>query len=107
MARNLAAALLVGVGCFLAEPMHAAVHVSVLLEINAALRLDHLRGLLGGGGVVEVDQRFPTHLPGEDREIPAIACGIEALPCVSHDCLPLCHRVRPRPLPARTRWAGA
>jgi hypothetical protein len=65
------AGLLVECGCLLGEGVHAAMDVRVLLAPIAIERLDHRQGLLRGCPVVEVGQRPPVDLAGQDRELGA------------------------------------
>ena len=41
------------------------------------VRVDHLARLLGGGGVVQINQRVAVHLLVEDREVRSNACDIQ------------------------------
>jgi hypothetical protein len=60
---------LVAVGRLLAQRVHAAVHVAVVLLHEAPLGVEHLRRLVRGRGVVEVDERVAVDLAGQHREV--------------------------------------
>ena len=62
---------LVEVGGLLGEEMHAAVDVGVDGIILVRDGLDHGPRLLGGGGVVEVDERPPVDFAAEDGKVAA------------------------------------
>ena len=64
-------------GGAIAECVYAAVHVGIIAAVVIADGLDHALGLLGGGGVVEVDQRMAVNLLREDREIAAHPRGVK------------------------------
>ena len=60
----------------LREHVDAAMHVGVRRRVVVAQRVDdHLR-LLGGGGVVEIDERVPVGRLRQDRELGAQALDI-------------------------------
>ena len=65
------AGLLVGIGGAHRERVDAAVDVGVVVPVVVRERVDDALGLLGRGGVVEVDERLPVDLLVEDREIGA------------------------------------
>ena len=44
-------------------------YIGVFVLIGVDHALDHLPGLLGRGGIVEIDQRLAVDLRREDREI--------------------------------------
>ena len=68
---------LVRVSGFDAQGVHAAVHVGIGGGVEVNKRVDHLTGFLGGGGVVEIDQRPTIDQPLQDREIGADALDID------------------------------
>ena len=53
----------------LAERMHAAVHVGIVLEVVIADGVNDGSGFLSRGGVVEVHQRLPVDLLAQDRKV--------------------------------------
>ena len=57
------------IGGFLAQLVHAAMHVGVRIGLVAIDRRDHARGSLRRGGAVEVHQRLAVHLAAQDGEI--------------------------------------
>ncbi len=59
----------VRLGGALTQPVHAPVHVGVVRRVVAREGIDHGLRLLGGRGVVQVDERFAVHLLVEDGEI--------------------------------------
>src|SRR5262249_17255578 len=61
--------LLVEGGRLLGEGVDAAMDVGVLLPVIAIEGVDHRQRLLGGGAVVEVGERLPVDLAGEDGEL--------------------------------------
>ena len=63
------AGLLVEFGGLLAHPMDATVDIGIDVEILLAHGIQHAEGLLRGGGVVEVNQRFPIYGAREDGKI--------------------------------------
>ena len=67
--RHLDTRILVGFGRPLAQLINAAMNVGVFGLVEADDAVDHGARLLGGGGVVEVDQRLAVHLVVQDREI--------------------------------------
>jgi hypothetical protein len=77
VARHHGAAPLVGRGGFLAQLVHAPVHVGVDRLVVAVDRVDDVPGLLAGGGVVEIDQRLAAHGTAEQREIRPHPVGVE------------------------------
>ena len=115
------AGLLVALGGEAGEVVGAAVDVGVDRLVVVAGGVEHLAGFLGGGGVVEVDERAAVDLGGEEREVGADAlevdCHARAKEAVTaanarenlsrHGC-GRCGRVR-RPLtgPARRGRSGA
>ena len=72
-ALHLAARALEGRRRALAQLVHAAVDVGVVVLVVARHGVDHRAGLLGGGGVVEVDERPAVDPLGQDREVRAQA----------------------------------
>src|SRR6185436_12680638 len=61
----------VGVGGAHGERVHAAVDVRVIGLVDRSLGLDHRARLLGGGGVVEVDEGPAVDPLPQDRELAA------------------------------------
>ena len=68
---------LVEVGGLLREVVHAAMHVGIGVEVLVAHGVEHAKGLLGRGGVVEVDKRAAIDGAREDGEIGADFIKIE------------------------------
>src|SRR5690606_9679129 len=66
------------VGGPLGQGVGAAVDVAVVLAIVIHDRLDHRLGLLGGGCVIQVDQRLAVHFLLQDRKILADLLGVES-----------------------------
>ncbi len=66
---DLLAGLLVGRGGKSGEVVHASVHVGIVAFVVVVHRIEHHRGLLRGGGVVEVDQVLAIHLLVQNREV--------------------------------------
>jgi hypothetical protein len=69
--------LLEGVGGVGGDLVDAPVHVGVGGLVVPVHGLDHLTGLLGGGGRVEVDEAVPVHLAVEDGEVGADLGDVE------------------------------
>lgn len=63
------AGIFVGDGCLLAQLMQPAMNVGVLLAVEPGQAVDHRLRLVGGGGVIEVDQRVPVDLAAQDWKI--------------------------------------
>ena len=65
------------VGGFRAQGVRAAVHVGVAVLVKLGERLDHLPWLLGGGGVVEVDEGLAVDPSVQDGKVfaPALDGG--------------------------------
>ena len=63
------AGLLVELGGLLTHPMDATVDIGIDVEILVAHGVQYAEGLLRGGGVVEVNQRFPIYGAREDGKI--------------------------------------
>ena len=59
------------VGGPLAQGVHAAVHVGIVVQVVVADGVDNRPGLLRGGRVVQVDQGFAVDQLIQDREVPA------------------------------------
>ena len=74
---ELAPGRVVGRGGALAQLVHAAVDVGVVFLVEALVRLDHGRGLLGAGGTVEIDERPVVDLCPQDRELGADGRDVE------------------------------
>ena len=70
----------VGLGCALAQKMHAAVNIGVERGVVMRLAVDHAVRLLTGGRVVEIDQRLAMHMLVQDGEILAQPLHIEGGP---------------------------
>ena len=88
-ARDGAARRLEGLGALHAERVDAAVDVRVRGGVEAGQRVEHRLRLLRRGGGVEVGERAPVDLAGEDREVGADRVDVE------HGCgVPRGHRVR-------------
>jgi hypothetical protein len=66
---HLLACLLVGCRGFFGEAVDAAVDVGVVFFVVFSERLDHPPRLLGGRGVIQIDELFPVDPPVEDREV--------------------------------------
>ncbi|MCY1203121.1 hypothetical protein D9M72_146200 [compost metagenome] len=60
---------LIGICGALAQGMHAAVDIGVERGIVMRFGIDHALRLLGGGGVVQIDQRLAVDGLAQDREI--------------------------------------
>ncbi len=71
------AGVFVRLGGTLAQAVHAAMDVRVLLFVGPPQAFDHHLRLLGGRGVVEVDQRPVVHRPAEQREVQADRFRVE------------------------------
>jgi hypothetical protein len=56
--------------------MDSAVHVAIVVEVEVCFGVDYLAGLLGCGGVVEVDELFAVYLPVQDWEVSADLFGV-------------------------------
>ena len=70
--------LLVQIGALVAQPMNAAMDVGIMLLVDVDQRLDHLPRPLGGGRVVEIDQRHVAVQPrGQDGKIGPQRVGVE------------------------------
>jgi hypothetical protein len=59
------------------EIVQAAMHVGVYAAVDALDGVEHHTRLLGGGAVVEIDQRLAVHLRRKDREVGADRLDIE------------------------------
>ena len=66
---HLLARVLVGFGGALAQQVHAAMDVRVVVRVVVDERVDDRLRLLAGGGVVEINQRLAVNLFPENREI--------------------------------------
>jgi len=66
---NRLAGIFVGAGRFLAQLMQPAMNVGVLLAVEPGQAIDHCLRLVGGGGVIEVDQRAAVDLAPQDWKI--------------------------------------
>ena len=84
--------LLEGVGRTVAQGVDAAVYVGIVMAVIVTDRLDHARGLLGGGGIVQVHQRMAVDLLVQDGEVAPHPPGIEGRRLLgrprAHDTLP-------------------
>ncbi|MNS92519.1 hypothetical protein D3C72_1266610 [compost metagenome] len=69
---------LVGIGGALAQGMHAAVDIGVERGIVMRFGIDHALRLLGGGGVVQIDQRLAVDGLAQDGEILAQPLHLQA-----------------------------
>src|SRR5690606_12402489 len=69
--RDTGAGAFVGVGGAHRERVKAAVDVAVVAFVEARERVDDDAGFLGGGGVVEVDERFAVDLLVKGGEVDA------------------------------------
>ncbi len=49
--------------------VHPAVHIRIVRTVEAIHRLEHAERFLGGGRIVEIDQRLAVHLPAEGRKL--------------------------------------
>ncbi len=67
----------VGLGRLVRQRMQAPVHVGIGGAHLVRHRIDHGVRLLGAGGIVEIDERMPVHLPGQDRELGADGRKVE------------------------------
>ena len=76
-ARHLGARLVVHPGRGLRELVDPAVDVGVVVLVEVPDRVDHLAGLLGARGAVEVDERLSAHRAAQDREVAAHALDVE------------------------------
>ena len=72
---NLSPGAFVGFGGQLGQMVRPAVDVGVVVREVFALSLDDGQGLLGTGGIVEVDQRLAVDAPVEDRKVASNAFG--------------------------------
>src|SRR5688572_17847782 len=68
--------------------MNPAMDVSIVLFVVIPQGIEHSRGLLRGGGVVEVNQRMSVNLLVQDRKLPAQTFPIDGL----HQYSPSCRR---------------
>ena len=68
---------LVEVGGLDAQGVDAAVHVGVGVGVEVDEGIDHLPRLLGGGGIVEIDQRSTIDLALKDGEVGANAVDVQ------------------------------
>ena len=70
--RHLLAGMLKALGGAGAELVSAAMHVGVVVAVVMLQRLQHLAGLLAGGGVIQIDQRLAQASDlAQEREIGA------------------------------------
>ena len=65
------ARLLERVGRALAEPVHAAMHVGVLLDVELRQSIDHDLRLLRRRRVVEIDERLAVNVLAQEGKVPA------------------------------------
>src|SRR6516162_4370315 len=49
--------------------MYAAMDVGTVLQVEPPFRLDYRQRFLGGGGIVEIDERLAVNHLSEDREV--------------------------------------
>src|SRR5690606_33593498 len=78
------------------QEVEAAVNIGIFIGIGVRHRVDHGLRLLGGGAVVEVDERLAVDRAGQDREVTAdrldiVRCAIDYLvhrltPCGDAAC---------------------
>ncbi len=73
----LGAGVLVVLGGALAEQVDAAMNVGVVGRVVVLQGVQHGARLLGGGGVVEIDERLAAHLLAQDGEVVADALHVE------------------------------
>ena len=72
---DLFAGLLILLGTALAESMNSAMHVGVVVLVDAGDSIDHLPGPLRAGGVVEKHERMTVeHVAVENRKVFAKRC---------------------------------
>src|SRR5690606_3332272 len=62
----------VQIGSMLRKPVNATVNIGIRLGVKAALGLDYLARLLGGGSVIQVNQTFAAHGPRKYRKIAGV-----------------------------------
>ena len=72
------ASLLVALGGPFGEGVHAAMNIGVLRLVVIHDGIDHGLGLLGSGGVVQVNERLAVNLCRQNREILAQAVDVVA-----------------------------
>jgi hypothetical protein len=76
--RQLSASSLIQICRFLAQRVNPAVNICVVLTIKIIDCVNHCERPLRRSRSIEIDQRFATHLPLQDRKIPADAVDIES-----------------------------
>ena len=91
--RYLGPGALIGVGRAFRHVMHAAMHIGVPMFIDIANRIDHLAGLLGRSGAVQIDQRLAMHGLAKDREIAPIGLRVIGRVIDLQHCCGVVHRV--------------
>ena len=69
--RHCLAGVFVGFGRLLAQIMHPAVDVAVLVQVIVPLSVDDAQRLLRGGSIVEIDQRLAINLLVENGDLGA------------------------------------
>ena len=60
---------LMEVGGLLGEIMHSTMHIGIHIEILNAHGIEHAERFLGGGGIIEINQRFVIYRSRQYREI--------------------------------------
>jgi hypothetical protein len=78
---------LVGLCRLVCERMQPAMHIGIGPAHGRAHGLDHDPGLLGGGRIVEIDQRVPVDLTRQDRHLGARNSGVKT----AHQSLSVSH----------------